>query len=277
MSCRMFLISVVLLLSVVLSPLWAQTVIYVDDDAPLGGDGRSWQNAYRFLQDGLRSDVAKIGDVEIRVAQGIYTPDRDNANPDGTGDRKVSFELQSGMTLKGGFAGLSGDDPNAWDVALYETVLSGDLAGNDAVVDDPCDLKNESSRFENSCNVIEIQRVSGIRLEGLIVSGGFGDITKPRDVASTTVGAGLRAIRCDDLSIEKCRFVGNMAVCSGGGAYWGRCVGTAILDCDFSENSCTDGGGILVYDSVLSLLNCDFYNNYATNGGVGISTRILFQ
>lgn len=28
--------------------------LYVDDDAPLGGDGTSWDTAYRFLQDALR-------------------------------------------------------------------------------------------------------------------------------------------------------------------------------------------------------------------------------
>ncbi len=27
--------------------------IFVDDDAPLGGDGLSWATAYRFLQDAL--------------------------------------------------------------------------------------------------------------------------------------------------------------------------------------------------------------------------------
>ena len=31
----------------------AQTVYYVDDDAPLGGDGTSWSTAFKFLQDAL--------------------------------------------------------------------------------------------------------------------------------------------------------------------------------------------------------------------------------
>ncbi|MEE9129337.1 MAG: hypothetical protein V3T84_04915 [Phycisphaerales bacterium] len=28
-------------------------VLYVDDDAPPGGDGTSWNTAYRFLQDAM--------------------------------------------------------------------------------------------------------------------------------------------------------------------------------------------------------------------------------
>ncbi len=63
------------------SPATAGTVLYVDDDADPGGDGSSWRMAYEFLQDALAN--AK-GVSEIRVAQGTYKPDRDEANPDGT-------------------------------------------------------------------------------------------------------------------------------------------------------------------------------------------------
>ena len=72
-------------------------VIYVDDDAPAGvNDGSSWENAFNFLQDALAA--ASDGD-EIRVAQGIYTPDRNSAIPDGTGDREAAFQLISEISL----------------------------------------------------------------------------------------------------------------------------------------------------------------------------------
>ncbi len=54
-------------------------VLYVDDDAPPGGDGTSWNTAYRFLQDAL-TDACGGGIAEIRVGQGTYTSDRDEAN-----------------------------------------------------------------------------------------------------------------------------------------------------------------------------------------------------
>ncbi|MCP4451474.1 MAG: hypothetical protein GY809_08435, partial [Planctomycetes bacterium] len=126
-----------LVLSMFVSPVWANTVIYVDDDAPLGGDGKSWQTAYRYLQDGLSVAAAMVEQeapdagtgggpvrksltiaklvvdpcsVEIRVAQGIYVPDCNEDFPEGSGHRDASFELASGMVFKGGYAGLTGDD-----------------------------------------------------------------------------------------------------------------------------------------------------------------------
>ncbi|MHC4097249.1 MAG: hypothetical protein ACYSU3_14490, partial [Planctomycetota bacterium] len=57
-------------------------VIYVDDNASLGGNGQNWATPYRYLQNALGAAVS--GD-EIRVAQGIYRPDEDSAHPTGTG------------------------------------------------------------------------------------------------------------------------------------------------------------------------------------------------
>ena len=54
----------------------AQTIWHVDDDAWMGGDGLTWQTAYKHLQDALA--VAAYGD-EIRVAGGTYMPDQDEA------------------------------------------------------------------------------------------------------------------------------------------------------------------------------------------------------
>ena len=86
MSSRSLLIVAVMAL---FSPAQADT-IFVDDDAPPGGDGLSWSTAYRFLQDALYS----LPDgMEVRVAQGVYKPDRDEANPAGTGDRLARFDL----------------------------------------------------------------------------------------------------------------------------------------------------------------------------------------
>lgn len=156
----------VVLLDVTGSPSLGGTILYVDDDAPLGGDGLSWETACRYLQDGLSAAVAVIEPeedpdtggrggrrvllvdsdpdpciVEIRVAQGHYVPDCNEACPEGSGDRDASFELLSGVILKGGYAGLTGADPNVYDPQLYRTVLSGDLAGDDLLVVDPCDFE----------------------------------------------------------------------------------------------------------------------------------------
>ncbi len=48
--------------------------IYVDDDAPLDGNGLNWDTAYPFLQDAIANAV---GGTEVRVAQGTHKADQD--------------------------------------------------------------------------------------------------------------------------------------------------------------------------------------------------------
>ncbi len=97
-------------------------IIYVDDDAPPGGDGSSWATAYRFLQDAMLS-----GAGEVRIAQGTYRPDEDEANPTGTGDPFAYFDMFFGPgTLRGGFAGIGAPNPDAQNIALY----AGDRPGS---------------------------------------------------------------------------------------------------------------------------------------------------
>src|SRR4030042_993968 len=113
--------------------------IYVDDNAAAGANnGSCWAEAYKFLQDALSDANAEEKPVEICVAQGVYTPDRTAAGPEGTADRDATFQLINGVTLQGGYAGLGQPDPNLCDHEFYKTILSGDLYGND----DPNMAKN---------------------------------------------------------------------------------------------------------------------------------------
>ncbi len=145
---RSIVVSIVGLVLLVGAAAWAMPgtdVLYVDDDAPLEGDGTSWETAYRFLSDALV--VAGQGGIsEIRVAQGLYKADRSEANPDGTGDRRATVQMINNVTYNGGYAGIGAGDPDARDIELYETILSGDLLG-----DDGPDFQNNA---ENSFHVI---------------------------------------------------------------------------------------------------------------------------
>ncbi len=112
-----------------------QNVIYVDDAAPLGGDCRSWGTACRDLQDAIflaRSDPS-IG--EIHVAQGTYRPDQDESGNVTPGDREATFQLLTGVALLGGYAGCGADEPNERNVPAFTTTLSGDLNGDDTIID----------------------------------------------------------------------------------------------------------------------------------------------
>jgi hypothetical protein len=135
-------------------------VIYVDGDASFGGNGQNWATSYRYLQDALA--VAVSGD-EIKVAEGIYKPDRGGGNT--PGNRYATFQLKNGVVITGGYAGFGEPQPDAWDIDVYETLLSGDLLGNDGP-----DFANNG---ENSYHVVTGSgtNVTAV-LDGLTITGG---------------------------------------------------------------------------------------------------------
>ena len=136
-----------------LCPFAYGKIIYVDDDAN-GNDGSSWASAYIYLQDALADANDSDKPVEIRVAQGIYRPNQGLMAIPEFDWRATTFQLINGVTLKGGYAGFGESDPNAYDIEIYETILSGDLNGDDIEVADPCDLSTEPTRVENSRHVV---------------------------------------------------------------------------------------------------------------------------
>ena len=97
-------------------------VLFVDDDAPLGGDGQTWGTAYRFLQDALFDAAGDLTINEIRVAQGTYTPDQDEAGNVIPGDRAATFNPLSGVSMPGGFAGRGAVDPDVRGIVQHTTV-----------------------------------------------------------------------------------------------------------------------------------------------------------
>jgi predicted outer membrane repeat protein len=283
----------------------AGKTIYVDDDAAGANDGSSWQNAYVYLQDAMVDANSAEKPVEIRVAQGIYKPDQGAFQI--TGDREATFRLINGVAFKGGYAGLGEPDPDARNVELYETILSGDLNSDDIKIDNveidyPWDLLNEPTRAENSYNVvISIGTDDSAVLDGFTITNGNANhrsLFGPPAITGTvddrlTSGAGMFNIFVGPIVIN-CTFTMNSAFSgggmfnydcslilnnsnfsknysmSGGGMYNGNCSLT-LTNCTFSENQAGDGGGICnVSSSILNLTDCTFIGNSAEFNGGGM-------
>jgi predicted outer membrane repeat protein len=248
--------------------------IFVNPKASAAFDGSSWYRPLRYLQDAL--DVARYGD-EIRVAQGICRPDLgDDFIP---GDPNASFQLNAGVTLRGGFAGLGvmnnseiEVDPNHRDMSRFETILSGDLLGNDdgswrGDGDDP-------AREDNARRVVSVDYSdSATVLDGFTVSGGHAYTSfwddDYRSFGDFGGGIGVTNIAAfASLSIFQCTFMDNYAHVGGGGIY---CVDVTLVDCDFINNHAgIAGGGIKV--SSADVKGCLFRGNSAGDGGSGADT-----
>lgn len=259
---------------------WAGSgVVLVDDDAPPDGDGRSWRTAYRFLQDALQhARLPGSGVSEIRLAQGTYLPDRNEANPDGTGDRSAMFELVSDIALLGGFAGRGAARPDGRDIEAFQTLLSGDLAGDDVLM------------FQNmEENTHQIVRAVGLGpdtiLDGLTVAGVFegygvevlGGMLRLSDcVLERIVGPGSVALVLfsdAEVTVQSCdlRFNGNVFSRSfgeeGGAVLANGAKTLTIHDSVISDNESVrdlDGfimGAVSVRETDLRMEDCEILRN----------------
>ncbi len=238
-------------------PVEAQSLIFVDDDAPAGGGGASWASAFNNLQDALASAVA--GD-EIWVAAGTYRPD-DGAGQT-PGDREATFQLINGVVLYGGLAGDEDSAPfdlNDRDLAANATILTGDLAS-----DDGGDFANNE---ENSYHVItgSATDVTAV-LDGVTVTGGNADSSTPHNV-----GGGMHNDSGSPTLIN-CTFSGNSAIALGAGMRNEVSSSPTLTNCTFSVNTAGGGGGMSnELASSPTLTNCTFSGNKVANSGAGMN------
>ncbi|MFC1635813.1 LamG-like jellyroll fold domain-containing protein [Planctomycetota bacterium] len=273
-----------ILIVVLFCPFAHGKVIYVDHDATGAHDGSNWTDGYQCLQDAL-ADV-RPGD-EIRVAQGIYKPDqrfwlgRGGAKVISSGYRTETFQLINRVAIKGGYAGFGEPDPDARDIKLYETILSGDLDGNDRPY-----FKNNN---ENSYHVVTGNGTDEMAvLDGFAITAGNANGNQPynagggmlNDFGSPTVtnctfsgnsaehGGGMRN-RDNSPTLTHCTFENNSAGGAGGGMSNAGDQGTPVVtDCTFSGNTADYGAGMNNDDGSSTVVrNCTFTGNSAEQGG----------
>ncbi|MHC4676048.1 MAG: choice-of-anchor Q domain-containing protein, partial [Planctomycetota bacterium] len=226
-------------------------VIYVDSTK--NGDGSSWANASKYLQDALF--VAADGD-EIWVAQGIYKPDESLAYPDGSGDRTATFQLTVGVGTYGGFP-TGGGLPDERDPNAFTTVLSGDLNSDDVGL---------ANNGDNSYHVVSVFNTdSSTVLDGFTITAGNANSS-----SSDAYGGGVYNYQADPI-LNNCVISGNSADKRAGGLY-NRQGNPTLTNCIFSNNSSgNNGGAIYNHNSSPVLTNCTFIGNSAAGSGGGIN------
>jgi hypothetical protein len=279
-------------LALLLGPsAWGQTTLYVDDDAAPGGAGTTWATAHRHLQDALSAAAVASPPVEIRVAQGVYLPDRSSASPLGSGSRLATFALVNGVALRGGYAGPGAPNPDTRNTAGTPSFLDGDLLQND--------LPGFVNNGENAYNVLTGTFAGpGTVLDGFVIRNG--NANGASSPLNQRRGAGMwcqfgspQVFDCEfrsnhafgfggaiynrdgsSPSLTACRFVGNAAD-AGGGALYNAAAGDhpALIECRFEGNSTSGtsgsgaGGAIFNVDGSLLIQDCAFEANTALVAG----------
>lgn len=249
---------------------YEEPVIYVDQSATAGTNtGGSWEDAYIDLQSALES--ASNG-ARIWVAQGVYKPDR------GTGNRFMSFFIPSGVSLLGGFPAGGGclDDR---EIDAYETVLTGDLNGNDssAVI----------TRIDNSFTIVRMNAVTDATLfDGFTIESAYGSSNEGAmsiggsptigrctfRFNSAQFGAAVHIAGLSLPSFVDCAFRDNTALAVGGACNLASGAKPTFEGCTFSDNHAGAGGAIYAEFADLEVRDAHFAHNVAALSGGAIES-----
>jgi len=268
-------------------------ILHVDANAPPGGDGLNWPNAFDDLQPAL--SAASTGD-EIWIAEGTYHPSQPT---DANDPRTATFQLIDGVAIYGGFPTGGGNwterDPNA-----YETILSGDIGVIDANADNTYHVVTGSGITDTDNTILDGFTIAEGNGNGgfpyMFGGGMYNDAGSPTVVnctfsanlgyamwnyrSSPTVvgcaftgnpsGGGMTNIEGSPI-VTECKFIGNSSLYGGGMDNW-RSYPKAT-DCIFSGNSASHGGGMSNReDSHPIVSNCTFADNTASMKGGGMYT-----
>ena len=234
------------------------------------GDGSNWTQAMT-LQAALA--VTTMPGDHIWMATGTYRPGMADDGDPSTDEREATFRIPEGVVIYGGFVGTDAatDDDGFDPVAgtdgrvretdgtfTNETILSGDLANNDAA----------GTRDDNSYTVVTFVG-KNVRLNGLTIGGGErGSNPGGGAAANYFVGAGLCAgAGTKGAVVQLCTFTNNHTTIDGGGAYFRE--RTTLTGCTFNNNTADDDGGGAFFRGTATLTGCTFNNNTVADEGGG--------
>lgn len=271
-------------------------VIYVNKLASGNNDGTSWTDAYTSFQSAL--DATIKGD-QIWVAKGTYKPSTayDLTNT----SRYYHFRMIEGVEIYGGFAGIETDlseRTNYGDGEANETILSGDLSGNDNF-----DVTNggyQTTTGDDNCYHVfyhpeGLNLTSSEILDGFTISGGNangsgdphykggGFYSSSLDAyptiqnvvfkanSSTNVGGAVYVQNCSAY-FTNVSFLNNKSFNNGGGIYINGYLPT--LDQIYcNQNYSANGGAIYVNAASPTITNAIFINNHSTSDGGALSSH----
>jgi|694.fasta_scaffold01345_4 parallel beta-helix repeat protein len=221
---------------------------YVDAALTTGANnGSSWADAYQGtigLQSALGSAV--VGD-QIWVRQGLY-------KPTAGATRSIYFEMKTGVEIYGGFNGTE-TLLTQRDFLANPTILSGDLAGNDA-----SNIFTDNSFHVINCNTANATAV----LDGFTVTGGNAN---GASASNQDKGGGILCLTGSAVNVRNCRFVANRCTFGGGAGYINGAT-PSFTDTRFENNiGGSFGGAFDMNNGTTNFVRCEFIGNSAARAG----------
>ena len=273
-------------------------ILYVDKNVSGGNEsGGSWANAVPELADALKyaqlqnaiTPYTSANPLQIWVAGGTYKPlyspaDNNFGNHAG---RDNSFLMVNNVQLYGGFAGTEAAlAERDLSIVANETILSGDIAGNDALISPAPTSGNpytEASIADNNYHVLVSSGAVGTALlDGFTITGGN---TKTSEDIITINGVDFNSSRGGGMYLSSSSpgvinviLSGNSAnepaIFDNGGTGGGMYITASspiISNVTLNGNSAGFGGGMYNdWSSSSSLTNVTLSGNSAKYGGGGM-------
>ncbi|MFA7485935.1 MAG: S8 family serine peptidase, partial [Phycisphaerae bacterium] len=201
---------------------WSGSIIYVDPNAPVGGNGRSWSSAYKNIQtaiDAAERDV-NCPSREIWIKTGEYKPVNDTGVPYWY---NYSFELFDDLSLIGHFEGCENRPAERkLNNPAFETILQGQISAGNKVY-----------------NIVKADNVNNAVLDGFIIN--------------NAAQEGLKIAANSNIAVANCTLKQNIY-----GMKLEQNTCADIYNCKFINNYCY---GIEAHASAANLSGCLFKNN----------------
>lgn len=232
----------------------AAQVIYVKSGALGANNGTSWADAYDNLDAAL---TAATTNTQIWVASGVYKP-----NVSVTPNK--SFELASGVSMYGGFAGTE-TNLSQRNFNTNLSILNGDINGDDLT---------DSLMLNKADNAWHVLRVYGTNpalravVDGFVIRNGA---TKTANADPDLTKRGGGVVTAAKLTIRNCIITQNFAASGAGlAALDAASAGLIVENCTFEKNmSNAQAAGIFLRSSNnANLKKCTFKENWTTRGSL---------
>ncbi|MEM8756796.1 MAG: GC-type dockerin domain-anchored protein [Planctomycetota bacterium] len=254
----------------------AQIHVFVDDDAPDGGDGLSWATALNDLREAVAlSENLGPDRGEIRIAGGTYLGD-------GLGSLELTaYGDEPELQLVGGFVGLA--DPSQPDkrdpednASLIQNGGSQTAFIIEGVLGEASDARVLSTiGFGVNSGFAGVLRFDGLKFNfGQAISVeavpefALAVIDCKFNVSSSPINGGAIEIRDSSLLVRGSEFSGCFAAVNGGAIFHaGREL--VIQNSNFAGNTAQYGGAVSTVTDVWSIVGTSFGLNEAIGIGIG--------